>query len=67
MTKAATAGELIEFLKTLPPDTQVEVLREYTSGYNTCTEWVPLNLGEYSPNVWSANIGGTVFLQLGER
>jgi hypothetical protein len=40
-----TITEFIEYLKTLPPDTDVRVLREYTIGYDTGTEYVPLEIG----------------------
>lgn len=43
-----TAQQMIDYLSTLPPDTEIEVLERYTCGYETGTRWVPLELGPYS-------------------
>lgn len=43
-----TARELIEYLSTLPPDTEIEVLEAYRAHYDTITRWEPLELGPYS-------------------
>lgn len=48
--KKNTIADLIEYLQTLPPKTPVNVLEEYTSGYQTTTRWVDLNLPEASSN-----------------
>ncbi|OHD27936.1 MAG: hypothetical protein A2Y38_07275 [Spirochaetes bacterium GWB1_59_5] len=39
-----TAHQMIDYLTTLPPDTEIEVLEAYRSHYDTCTRWVPLDL-----------------------
>lgn len=39
-----TVTELITYLKTLPPETTVEVLSEDSSGYSSYTYWVDLEL-----------------------
>lgn len=40
--------KLIEYLQTLPPETEVNVLEIGSSGYEMTHKWVPLELGEYS-------------------
>jgi hypothetical protein len=39
-----TVKALREFLAQLPDEAEVRVLKEVTSGYNTYTKWVPLEL-----------------------
>jgi hypothetical protein len=51
----ATAAELIEYLKTIPPDTEVEVLQEDRDGWITSTRWVSLALGDFSDTVFFAD------------
>ncbi len=41
---ATTIKEFIEYLKTLPPDTEVGVICGYTSGYSYDTKEVPLEI-----------------------
>ena len=36
-------AELIEYLKTLPPETEVQVLQEFDWDYSSTTNWVTLN------------------------
>ena len=43
-----TAREMIDYLSTLPPNTEIEVLERYSAGYETGTRWVALELGPYS-------------------
>jgi hypothetical protein len=44
-----TVEQLIEKLQSLPKGAIVEVLKTYTSGYQTCSEFVPLEgVDEYS-------------------
>ncbi len=43
---ATTIKEFIEYLKTLPPDTEVGVICGYTSGYSYDTKEVPLEIDE---------------------
>lgn len=45
------ASELIEFLKTVDPDTEVEVLRFVRIGHGHTTAWDALDLGDYSDNL----------------
>lgn len=40
----ATVAELIKKLKTLPRDAVVEVLQEYSSGYETSTSFEPVDI-----------------------
>ena len=46
-----TITEFIEYLKTLPPETEVSVVRGYDCGYSKCTEEVPLNIDPATGNV----------------
>jgi len=46
-----TAADLITYLTTLPPDTEIEVLEAYRRHYDTCTKWVALDLDTYSDNM----------------
>lgn len=39
-----TVADLIAYLAVLPPDTPVKLLEEHTSGYQTSTRWVDLDL-----------------------
>lgn len=45
-----TTKELIAYLQTLPENTEVEVLQQYYSNWDTSTRWVPLDIKEYSNN-----------------
>jgi hypothetical protein len=58
-----TIKEFIEYLKTLPPDTEISVLRTYTSGYNTIVERVPLNLDPIEENVEFIDLTGNKFVK----
>ena len=56
----ATVAELITFLQGLDQTLSVEVLEEYTSGYQTSTRWETLTLDKYS-NYWTI-CGETLYL-----
>ena len=43
---ATTIAEFIDYLKTLPPDTELQVVRGYACGYDYCTEAAPLEIDE---------------------
>jgi hypothetical protein len=43
-----TVKQLIEYLQTVPPDTQIQVLTEKTIGYQTTTEFTNLEIGSNS-------------------
>ena len=51
MTTKVTVAQLIEKLKTLPQDAEVEVLKEVISGFSTYTEHAPLDI-EYGCEVF---------------
>lgn len=54
-----TAQQLIDYLTTLPPDTEIEVLEAYSRHYDTCTMWVPLDLNHpYSDSMDLIAFGG---------
>ena len=61
-----TAAQLIAFLQKLPPDTQVVVLKETHRGYETSTNFVPLELPKDASALDCTNtidfIGTTLFL-----
>lgn len=40
----STVAQLIKQLKLLPPNAEVEVLREYKHSYRTITEFAPLDI-----------------------
>jgi hypothetical protein len=44
-----TTKQLIEFLQKLPPDTEVQVLKEVSRGYQTATMFDPLELPAGDP------------------
>lgn len=58
-----TVAQLIEYLKTLPPDAQVRVLEERTRNYETVTEWVDLEIGTDNCYHWTP--GAKNYLDLG--
>ena len=70
-----TVAELIDYLTTLPPDTEIEVLERYHCHYETSTRWVALELGPYSGTMdlitWPAEArgayAGKTVLFLGEE
>jgi hypothetical protein len=58
-----TAAELIAYLQTLPPATQIQVLREVTHGYSCYAEWCDLDLKQHADFIDVVE----PFLQLGGR
>lgn len=57
---ASTVHELIEYLKTLPPDTELRVVTTYDCGYETCAKFVPLKVSE---NVDYVDTAGNRFME----
>ena len=57
-----TITEFIEYLKTLPPDTEISVVRGYDCGYSYCTEEVPLNIDPLNGNVDFTDLTGNQFI-----
>lgn len=45
-----TAAQFIEYLKTLPPDTEIKVVNVYDGAWCQLSENVDLNLDEHSDN-----------------
>jgi hypothetical protein len=43
-----TAAQLIAYLQTLPPDTQIEILKENSRGYESYVTHIPLVINEGS-------------------
>lgn len=62
-----TVRELIDYLKTLPEDTEVEVIVGHYSDYSYCTETVPLNLDPYTGNVDFTDFSGNEFVKEGSK
>ncbi len=52
----ATVKELIVYLKTIPLDTELQVVETYDCGYSTCTKYVPLDIDEFKGNVSYINL-----------
>ena len=55
--------EFIEYLKTLPPDTEISVVCGYDCGYSTCTEEVPLDIDPINGNVEFTDLTGNQFVK----
>ena len=62
-----TKTEFIEYLKTLPPETEVRVVRGYDCGYSKCTEEVPLNIDPVTGNVKFIDLTGNQFVKDDDR
>jgi len=43
-----TVLDLIDYLKAFPSDTTVQILEEYTVGYQTSTTWTDLDLEKHT-------------------
>jgi hypothetical protein len=59
-----TVKEFLQFLETLPEDTEVCVAESYY-GYEPGTKWVNLDLDQYSGNVDYFTYNGKTSLYLG--
>lgn len=62
-----TVKELIDYLKTLPEDTEVEVVVGHYSDYSYCTETVPLSLDPCTGNVDFTDFSGNEFVKEGAK
>lgn len=77
-----TATQLIKFLQTIPPETEIEVLTEKQSAWSSYTEFTPLDLNmATSDNAYLLDLRkakqypgrrlnpsiGRIFLQLGSK
>ena len=60
-----TLNEFIEYLKGLPPETEISVIEAYDCGYATCTREVPLNIDEITGNVEFTDLTGNRFIKSG--
>lgn len=60
-----TVKELIEYLKTIPLDTELRVVVTYDcqGGYATCTKLVPLDLDPTTGNVEYIDTNGNRFIE----
>lgn len=58
-----TITEFIEYLKTLPLETEISVVRGFDCGYSTCTEEVPLDLDHVTGNVDFTDLTGNQFVR----
>ena len=55
-----TVKELIEYLKSIPLDTELRVLVSYDCGYSTCTKFEPLVI---EGNTDYTNLSGNQFVK----
>ena len=58
-----TVAQFIEYLKTLPPDVQVRVIKERRYG----PEWVDLDLTTDKQNCYHSTYNGGNYLELGDK
>ena len=58
-----TITEFIEFLKTLPPETEISVVRGYDCGASYFTEEVPLSIDPNTGNVYFTDLTGNQFIK----
>lgn len=65
-----TVAELIKKLQTLPQDAEVEVLKEYSYGYQTSTSFEPIDIEfvdvlDYTDEIYAkSHIYGKIFVHL---
>ena len=60
---ATTVKELIEYLKTIPLDTELQVVETYDCGYSMCARYVPLDIDELKGNVTYTNLSDNQFVK----
>lgn len=58
-----TVKELIEYLKTIPLDTELRVIEVYDFGHSTATRFVPMSLDEQNRNVEYTDLAGNKFVE----
>lgn len=58
-----TITEFIEYLRTLPPETEVRVVRGYNCGYSLCTEEVLLDINPITGNIDFTDLSGNKFIK----
>ena len=58
-----TVKELIEYLKTIPLDTELRVVEVYDFGHSTATRFVPMSLDEQNRNVEYTDLAGNKFVE----
>ena len=59
----ATVLDLIEYLNTLPSDTEVSVIRGYDCNYSYCAEEVALDLDPLTGNIDFTDMTGNQFVK----
>ncbi len=59
---ATNVKELIEYLKTIPLDTELQVVETYDCGYATCARYVPLDIDGRKGNVTYTNLADNPFV-----
>ena|GEM_PF-5026651 len=60
---ATTVKELIEYLKTIPLDTELRVAVTYDCQGATCAKFVPLDLNQTTGNVAYTDMNGNMFVE----
>ena len=58
-----TLHEFIDYLKGLPPDTEISVLRSYDYGYATGVDEAPLDIDPITGNVDFTDLTGNQFVK----
>jgi len=59
-----TVAQFIDYLKTLPPETQIRVLEERTRNWETTTQWANLDVND---NCYYWMRGNGRYLDLGSN
>ena len=60
---ATTVKELIEYLKTIPLDTELRVVVVEDCGYSRCASYEPMDISEFTGNVEYTNLAGNQFVK----
>ena len=59
-TKIITVADVIEFFKTIPPDTKIRVKKEVTIGWDTTTRFVEATQFCEAFNTFNGNVFDTI-------
>ena len=58
-----TVKELIEYLQTIPLDTELRVVVTEDCGYSRCSSFVPMELDQYKGNVEYTDMANNRFVE----
>ena len=59
-TKIITVADVIEFFKTIPPDTKIRVKEEYSRNWETSTRYVEVEQYGDAFNTFNGNVFDTI-------